>query len=232
MTLKQVSTLVIDGDDTLWLTEHLYDNARTQCRKLVERSGIDGSLWEITERELDVSRVESEGLSRFRFPESCRLAYKAISGKKYEPEVARAIVHTASQVFKKKAPLVPRARATLRQLGKRRILILLTAGDSKVQVARTMASGLAEYFSEIHIVPRKTQEVFNSMSLQLNTKPSNICSIGNSVRSDIRPALEAGFFAIFVPSHVWEFEYESSLSIARHKRVSVVESLSAIPDVI
>ncbi|MEY2474030.1 MAG: hypothetical protein QOK28_3359 [Actinomycetota bacterium] len=31
--------VIFDGDDTLWLTEHLYDEARGQARDLVERAG-------------------------------------------------------------------------------------------------------------------------------------------------------------------------------------------------
>jgi putative hydrolase of the HAD superfamily len=51
--------IVFDGDDTLWHTEWLYDDARQQAREVVEAAGLDGARWEELERRTDVKNVES-----------------------------------------------------------------------------------------------------------------------------------------------------------------------------
>ena len=67
----QVCTVVFDGDDTLWATERLYDDARTAAQGLVVAAGIDGTRWDLTERKIDQDNVALMGLSAIRFPTSC-----------------------------------------------------------------------------------------------------------------------------------------------------------------
>ena len=49
--------IIFDGDDTLWSSEQLYDDARSRVRLIVSNSGLNGAEWEQRERLLDVQNV-------------------------------------------------------------------------------------------------------------------------------------------------------------------------------
>lgn len=60
-----MALLIFDGDDTLWSTEPLYDEARQAARRLVEANGLDGARWEAAERARNVA-VHGMSASRCR----------------------------------------------------------------------------------------------------------------------------------------------------------------------
>src|SRR6266545_7821823 len=108
--------IVFDGDDTLWRTEPLYDDARQQVRDLVEAAGFDGAEWEELERRLDVQNVLKLGHTLARFPTSCLEAYRQLGakhGKSEDAILAESILAAARTAFERPAPLMPHARETL-----------------------------------------------------------------------------------------------------------------------
>lgn len=207
-----VRALVFDGDDTLWETEHLYDEARAQARKIVEGTGLDGAAWEAKERLLDVENVARFGHGPDRFPTSCVEAYEAIcksAGELPAGDVGRELDSTARSVFEQPAPLVPEARETLgalREMGVR--LALLTKGDPEVQLRRVEQSGLRDMFELVEIVEQKTPEAILAVLSYLEVAPAEALTVGNSVRSDVLPSLVAGVKPIWIDAHVWEYERE------------------------
>ena len=204
--------IVFDGDDTLWETEALYDDARQRAREVVEDSGLDGERWEALERRIDVANVERFGHGAERFPTSCVEAYDRLSALNGEPVDARireAVRAAARGVFERPAPLVAHARQTLdalRDLGFR--LGLLTKGDAEVQRLRVEQSGLADLFDVIEIVDTKTPEAIGSVVDRLGTPLQGALSVGNSMRSDVLPSLAAGVRPVWIDAHVWEYERE------------------------
>jgi len=55
--------LVFDGDDTLWVTEPLYDAARIAAGKRVAAVVLDSAAWDALQRKIDVKNVSRFGLS-------------------------------------------------------------------------------------------------------------------------------------------------------------------------
>lgn len=202
--------IIFDGDDTLWLTERLYDDARQRARQIVERTGLDGSEWERVERRLDVANVERLGHSIERFPTSCVQAYAALCadlGRPVDPVVQMDILHAARQVFEDDAPLVPNAHRVLVSLANHGFRLgLLTKGDPQVQQRRIDRSGLRDLFDDIRVVDSKTGTEIALMVDRLGVPPAQVLSVGNSIRSDVFPSLAAGVQPIWVDAHVWEYE--------------------------
>jgi len=202
--------IIFDGDDTLWLTEPLYDAARQRAREVVEAAGLDGSDWERLERRLDVANVERLGHTVERFPTSCVEAYEALCGERarpVDPVVRRETADAARQVFEQDPPLAPHARAVLTTLAEHGLrLALLTKGDRRIQDRRIDRSGLRDLFDEIQVVDTKTVTEVRSMVERLGDRPVDVLSVGNSVRSDILPSLAAGVQPIWIDAHVWEYE--------------------------
>jgi putative hydrolase of the HAD superfamily len=202
--------VVFDGDDTLWYTEQLYDDARWNARRIVADAGLDGAEWEKLERRIDVANVALLGYSMERFPTSCVLAYEEAcrsQGCTPETAVADRIRHAARSVFARTPPLAPGARETLTCLRTRGArLALLTKGDQELQARRIEGSGLGDLFRVVQIVPEKSPTTIRSMVVSLGVNPESSWMVGNSIRSDVLPALAAGLRAIWINTHVWEYE--------------------------
>ena len=157
--------VIFDGDDTLWMTEALYDEARTAAAAEVANAGLDADRWVKLELDIDVANVATLGLSAERFPRSCVEAYVALcerSATPVEPEVVARVRLAASSVFHRRAPLAPHARATLESLRGSHRLVLLTQGDRPVQLKRIADSGLESYFDIVCIVPAKSEATLRS----------------------------------------------------------------------
>jgi putative hydrolase of the HAD superfamily len=202
--------IVFDGDDTLWLTESLYDDARNRARSVVEAAGLDGAKWEQTERRLDVANVKLLGYTVSRFPRSCVEAYEqrcAVEGRPAQPDVRTHVREAAQTAFTAIAPLMPSARQILAALADRGFrLALLTKGDPELQRRRIEQSGLAPFFDLIEVVDTKTPEVIESVLDRLEVPAEAALSVGNSLRSDVLPSLAAGVKSVWIDAHVWEHE--------------------------
>jgi putative hydrolase of the HAD superfamily len=202
--------VIFDGDDTLWSSERLYDDARSQARLIVSKSGLDGAMWEERERLLDVQNVAKFKYSVQRFPTSCVQAYEELcltQERSIDSAIANQIRKTARSVFECDPPIMAGARETLALLRSRGArLALLTKGDYDLQLRRIERSGLREFFDVIRIVPEKSPEIIREIVAALGVDASSAWMVGNSVRSDVVPAMSAGLRAVRIPAHVWEHE--------------------------
>jgi putative hydrolase of the HAD superfamily len=225
--------VVFDGDDTLWISEPLYDQARSRARKLVEQAGFDGERWETLERAIDMKNVPEYGLSAERFPNSCVQAYEALLLETNRPpnaSVKETIWEAANSVFQHPAELVPGVHDVLDELARIATLALLTQGDSRVQRRRLDQTDLTDFFDAVHGVEQKTKASFRRIMSKFAAKPDNSWSIGNSLASDINPALSLGMNAIWIPQHVWEYEQRETTPVPG--RLFVSNSLTEVPRLI
>lgn len=96
---------------------------------------------------------------------------------------------------------------TLSALTGSHTLILITRGDLFDQERKLQASGLARYFDAIEIVSDKTAPVYRRIFSRHGEGPHRAMMIGNSMRADVIPALEAGAWGVHVPSeHIWALD--------------------------
>lgn len=197
--------MVLDADDTLWATESLYEDAREACLDYLTASGIDAHAWSLAQSRIDLELVATLGLSPSRFPTSCLRATRAlIPCLKSADE--RAIIWLAESVFRRRAPLNAGVEHALTQLADLGQLHLLTKGDPAVQLKRIHDSGLGARFERIVIAKDKTVSQFARFK-RLHDSSTQWLSVGNSLSSDVLPAIDAGMRAIWlrdVPA--WEFE--------------------------
>lgn len=192
---------------------------------------MPGDVWEERQRFIDVENVSILGFSPERFPTSCAQAYEVIgtrSGTNIDEAVREAVYEAAASVFSNPAPLVEGAEEVLQSLASDWRLILLTKGALEVQGRRIEDSGLADYFNEVRIVDTKTEEVWTKIIEELAIAPAASWSIGNSLGSDIQPAVSCGLSAIWIPAHVWEHEHHEA-DVALPERTARLSSLREVP---
>jgi FMN phosphatase YigB (HAD superfamily) len=179
------------------------------ARGVVERAGLDGAEWERAQRERDLDNVTVLGHSATRFPRSCVEALSLVGGDalRDREHVRLEVLNAARSVFRALAPHRAGAEPLLDWLATRGVRIaLLTKGDPEVQEGRIAGSGLAHFFDVVSIVPSKSAAEFSHTASELGLRPNEIISVGNSVASDVRPSLEAGIYALWLPAYVWDYE--------------------------
>lgn len=224
--------LIFDGDDTLWATEHLYDAARNNVRSLVAEHGLNPDEWETIERQRDVENVAVHGMSAHRFPTSCVEALDEVAGRAGHviPSTFRDLVwREAESVFTARPHPMPAVREVLEVLASEYVMVLLTKGDPAIQARRVDDSGLRHLFVDVEVVAEKLPSTFTALARRSNVRPEDATSIGNSLASDIRPAVEAGLHAIWIDAHVWEYERDRSDQGTVPDSVQIVGSLRDLP---
>jgi putative hydrolase of the HAD superfamily len=226
----QRGLLIFDADDTLWATEVLYDDARSECRDLVIREGLDGDKWEQIQKIVDAANVARFGLTPMRFPTSCVEAYRSIVGSHSSACVEELIFSHASKVFNTTADLFPGTRHVLEGLSAGYSLALLTQGDESVQRKRVRDSGLADLFSRVEVVPNKTESSFLNLIQGLSPRIDRVWSIGNSLASDIYPALRVGLSAIWIPAETWESPQDEF--VPKDVRLKICSSIKEVENVL
>jgi putative hydrolase of the HAD superfamily len=228
------AAVIFDGDDTLWSTEILYDKARGDAREVVEAAGLDGAEWEQLARVIDVANVAHFQYSPKRFPTSCVQAYEELcASRELIPcnDTIQRVRKAANSVFARDPAVDPHAVEVLCTLRRRRVrLALLTKGDAVVQEQRVDRSGLRDHFDIIRIVDQKTPAGLATLALELGAPLANTWMVGNSVRSDILPALEASLRTIWLNAHVWEHERTHDHLV--DERVQRIGSILDVPSTV
>ena len=104
--------------------------------------------------------------------------------------------------------LLPHAREAVdaaRDLGE---VVLVTKGDLLDQERKLAQSGLGELFDRVEIVSDKNPAVYGRVfGARVFGPARRAVMVGDSMRSDVLPALEAGAWAVHVPADtVWALE--------------------------
>jgi putative hydrolase of the HAD superfamily len=111
---------------------------------------------------------------------------------------------------------------TLPFLAEQHELTLCTKGDPAEQNRKLDLSGLRPLFRHCEIVKEKTAGAYRKLATERAFDPARTWMIGNSPKSDINPALEAGLGAVFVP-HERTWTLERAEIPVNHERLIVVE---------
>jgi putative hydrolase of the HAD superfamily len=228
--MKHARLIVFDGDDTLWVVESLFDEARDSVAKLMADLGLDAARWDALQRKRDLINARTLGVSPQRFPKSCLEAYLQVcndADRPSEPNVQRHILELANQPYERQPALIPDVEHTLATLGRSYSLVLLTQGGRQVQEKRIHDSGLARMFEQIKIVDKKTEASFQSVLEESHIPPEMAWSVGNSLPSDINPALRSGMSAVWIDRHVWSYERREGRLDS--DRLFVADQLADIP---
>jgi len=223
--------IIFDGDDTLWATQPLYNTAKQQFISLLTGFPCSPSHVISLLEQIDIKRVVSLGFSRERFPESMVLTYEILA-KQFNvapsDTMIKAIRRIGYGIFEQPAPLYPDTLQVLSRLRPNFRLALLTKGDLDVQRARIEGSGTAILFDTIHIVDTKEAKEYQQIVHELDEKPERAWAVGNSIKSDINPALEIGIHCILLHRDTWHYEEDG----LHNGDVQIAHSLTEAAEII
>jgi putative hydrolase of the HAD superfamily len=231
ITDTNLRTIIFDGDDTLWETQILYERAKESFYSLMQQLGFEGSNVRTQLSITDVENFKSMGFAKQRFPRSLVDVYKTLSrdnSMAIRPDIVEAVENIGNSVYDRQSVLKPHVHETLEKLSQYARLLLYTGGDLVVQRNRVDKSGLGHYFQMVYIVSRKEKRELAKILLDQNLKTSHTWMVGNSLKSDINPALLLGLRCIWFKGGTWEYDEEPMLS----GMVWEIHDLSEIPAIV
>jgi putative hydrolase of the HAD superfamily len=226
-------TLILDADDTLWENNIYYEEVRDAFADLMAEDEFDRDEAMDIVDEVEDERVPVVGYSPREFVCSIVVAYHRLCerwGRAPRPAVSAQVEAIARRILEHPIVLLDGVAKTLPELHRHFRLILLTKGDQDIQRGKVERSGLIGYFEAIEIVPEKGPDVLHALVDRYRLDSRQTWMVGNSPRSDINPALEAGIGAIYIPHPVpWIFE---QTPIADPERVTKLKTFSELLSVL
>lgn len=212
--------LVFDGDDTLWDSQVLYTEAKGRLFRYLERFGCDtDTVTRYFEAE-DLANVGTLGFTLHRFEHSIRNTIRAFcpSDSDNRESVERLIASIREAIENGNTPLVIGVERLLNELEPLYRIVLMTKGDPILQEHRISSSGLRRSFEHVYIVDEKTPALFKVILDEARVDAQEAWSIGNSLRSDIKPAVAVGMKGIWIEKATWAWE-----DISDHADQSIIK---------
>lgn len=224
---KDIKTVAFDADDTLWdCQSHFEDATDDYCRLLAQWTDASTVRARLFETERKNMALLGYGTKAF----TLSLIENAInvSGEQVTGDIIGKTVELGRRLLNLPCKPLPEVAQTLAQLYEngRYKLVVFTKGELLDQENKLRHSGLAKYFQHVEIVSDKTRQAFLNLCRTMSTAPSNLLMVGNSLRSDIAPALEIGASAIYIPFHVtWQLEHTEEFG---HERMAKITHFNEI----
>jgi len=203
-------TLLIDADDTLWENNIYFERSITDFISFLNHHEFTPE--QVRERLNQVEResIKTHGYGLKSFANALCKTFECLSVEPLTPELRERIHQFALRIAEHPVEIIIDVPETLAYLTtQRHHLILMTKGAPAEQIAKIERSGLKEYFAAAEVVAEKTASAYKDVAEKYGLDRDVTWMVGNSPRSDVNPALEAGFHAVFVPHDMtWVLEHE------------------------
>lgn len=191
-------TLLIDADDTLWENIRIFNDVNTAYLDWL----LPGTPIVEMQADLDALQIEfisRHGYGRHTFERSLVAGVERFVGRTPSNEDAARVAELVRPLDWDTIEVLDDVESTLAELTERRRLILVTKGDHDEQQLKIERSGLGPLFAAIEILDVKTVVEYHAIIDSYDLDPTNTWMVGNSPKSDIVPALEAGLGAVHIP---------------------------------
>ncbi len=237
---SKIKVLAFDADDTLWdcqshfeeVEEHLYSLIAPYCEDPKHELFITES-----------ANMADLGYGCKAFTISIIETALRIAGNDITAIQLSDLLAHSKQLLHLPATPLPGVENTLKTLRERLSnsqailsppsthhlpprLVVFTKGELQDQENKLKRSGLLKYFDDVEITSDKGQREFLALCEHQQIHPSELLMIGNSLKSDIAPALAIGACAIHIPFYVtWQLEHFDDFD---HERLIKVGQFSDI----
>ena len=203
-----IKVIAFDADDTLWDNEPFFQAAAQTASKILSDYGteeeISKSLFEVEMRNMDDYGYGAVAFTMSLIENAIQVSQGKISGSDIGliVEAGRRLVRLDATPIEG----VEKTLETLHSSGKFR-LVVFTKGELLTQENKLKRSGLLPFFDKVFIVSDKNENEYLNLCEDLDIQPFELLMVGNSLKSDVLPALNVGAHAVHVPySVMWQHE--------------------------
>lgn len=226
----RLTTIGFDADDTLWQNEAFYALTRSQYYELlIDHAEPDRLAETLDETERRMLKLYGFGAKGFIL--SLIETAVTVTDGRVPASVIGRILEVGRGMLTHPVELLPGVRDTVTSLVGRYKLVLITKGDLHHQESKLAASGLGDLFDAVEIVSDKNRATYERVFARHGDGPARAMMIGNSLKSDVLPTIEAGGWGVFVP-HDLTWAVEHAEEPAGHPRFHKIAHLGDLAGVI
>jgi putative hydrolase of the HAD superfamily len=201
-----LSTIGFDADDTLWQNEQFFRLTEARFTQILQEFAEENLL---RERLLEAERrnllLYGFGIKGFTLS-MIETAVEVTDGR-VPAGVISEILAAGREMLSHPVETLPQVRETLEDLSGSFRLVMITKGDLFDQERKLAQSGLGELFNGVEIVSDKTPDTYRRVFARHGDGAERAMMVGNSLKSDVAPAIEAGSWGVYVPHDLtWVLE--------------------------
>ncbi len=202
-----LTTIGLDADDTLWQNEQFFRWTEKRFTELLanyaEGADIAHRLLEAEKRNLQFYGFGVKGFTLSMIETAIE-----VTGGQVPGPVIGEILAAGREMLRHPVETLPDVRETLEHLSGAFRLVLITKGDLFGQERKLAQSGLGDLFHAVEIVSDKTCSTYDRLFRRHGDGPAHSMMVGNSLKSDVVPAIEAGSWGVHIPHHLtWVLEH-------------------------
>ena len=193
-------TIGFDADDTLWHTERAFRGTEDRFVEMLA-SHVEGG--HLRERLLAAERrnLGAYGFGVKGFVLSMIETAVEVTDGRVPGNVVGALLAEGRAMLAHPVELLPHAREAVEAAAALGEVVLITKGDLLDQERKLAASGLGDLFDAVEIVSAKTAATYARVFARHGGAGGGhgAMMVGDSLRSDVIPAIEAGAWGVHVP---------------------------------
>jgi putative hydrolase of the HAD superfamily len=224
---QKLTTIGFDADDTLWQNEEFFRLTEQRFSELLadyaDPDHLSAQLLEAERRNLGQYGFGIKG-----FVLSMIETAIEVTDQRVPASVIAEIIAAGQDMLAHPIHLLPHAREAVEALSDSHKIVLITKGDLLDQERKLAQSGLGELFDAVEIVSDKTPQTYIRAFMRHGDGPDRAMMVGNSMKSDVVPAIDAGGWGVHVPAK-YEWEIEKARAPKGHPRFRVLTDLGALP---
>jgi len=222
-----ITTVGLDADDTLWHNETIFRLTHDRFVALLaghaDRATLEARLAETEKRNLGLYGYGVKGFTLSMIETAMEM-----TGGEAPAFVVREILAAGREMLAHPVETLPGVDEALAALSERYRLVLITKGDLLDQERKLAASGLGELFAAVEIVSEKDRRTYERVFERHGTGAAEAVMAGNSMKSDVLPALEAGAFAVHIPYAI-TWAHELAEAPEGHDRYGTLDGIDGLP---
>ena len=225
--MPDLTTIGFDADDTLWHNETLFQMTQTRFAALLADDADPAHLAERLEAA-ERRNLGHYGFGVKGFMLSMIETAIEVTGGRVQSSVISEILNAGREMLAHPVDLLPHAREVIAALAPDYRIVIITKGDLLDQERKVAQSGLGDLVHGVEIVSDKTKATYRTLFDRHGKGAERAMMVGNSLKSDVLPALAAGAWGIYVPHGLtWALERAEVPQDA--PRFRTIPDLSTLP---
>lgn len=226
---RRITTIGFDADDTLWQNEQFFHLTEARFVELLvdhaEAEHLKARLLEAEKRN-----ISNYGFGIKSFTLSMIETAIEVTEGKVPAAVISDILEAGRAMLDHPVETLPYVEDTLAAVAADYRLVLITKGDLFDQERKLAQSGLGEFFDGIEIVSDKTLDTYARIFTRHGEGPGRSMMVGNSLKSDVVPAIKAGGWGVHVPHNLtWVLEHiEAPADEPRFRQIADLSLLEGL----
>jgi putative hydrolase of the HAD superfamily len=221
--------LIFDADDTLWENNVVFEQVIADFIAWLDHPRLEPGEVRAILDEVETLHAVEHGYGTKVFMLTLEVTARRVREGDLTAADRETIAGLMTRLAWDQLDVIAGVPETLAELRGRHDLLLLTKGDHDEQSHKIERSGLRHLFRRTIVTPEKTVDTYRLLVAEEALDPDRTWMIGNSPRSDILPAVEAGLRGVFVPhEHTWRLEHDELPE--QHDRILYLADFRALLD--